>query len=167
MTAFTKRDVKRLLEDLRLYSGNIAEITDVHGPHAHSGNHIGGVIHTWMDTFNFMATPIFCDEDSWTIELANPMESLRRGHRSIVLFTFPKIHKRPDLQKRYRIANVIYKAYNGYSNVTEASRLPRYERILGYEKLPSYGRVLEAIIRDFRSYQQRKEEKRRLEYAKN
>lgn len=120
-----------------------------------------------MDSFNFMAIPMLCDDDSWTIDLADPSESLRRGHRSITSFTFPKIHKHPDLRKRYQIANLIYKAYNGYSNVSEASRLPEYERMLGYDRLSSYGRVLNAIIRDFRSFQQKKQEKQRLEYAKN
>jgi hypothetical protein len=167
MTAFTKKNIKHLLDDLRLYSGNIAKITDVYGPHPHSNGHISGVIHTWMDTFNFMAIPMLCDEDSWTIDLADPSESLRRGHRSITSFTFPKIHKHPDLRKRYQIANLIYKAYNGYSNVSEASRLSEYERMLGYDRLSSYGRVLDAIIRDFRSFQQKKQEKQRLEYAKN
>ncbi|HEV2437392.1 MAG TPA: hypothetical protein VG077_15480, partial [Verrucomicrobiae bacterium] len=64
-------------------------------------------------------------------------------------------------------ANLIYQAYNGYSSVSEASRLPEYERELGYDTLSSYGRVLEAIIRDFRSFQQKKHEKQRLEYAQN
>jgi hypothetical protein len=90
MTAFTKKDIRHLLDDLQLYLGNIAKITDLHGPHSHSGGHIGGIIHTWMDTFNFMATPMFCDEDTWTIDLADPLESLRRGHRSIASFTFPQ-----------------------------------------------------------------------------
>jgi hypothetical protein len=166
MTRFTKKDIKHLLDDLRLYSGNIAKITNVHGPHSGTG-YIGGVVHTWMDAFNFMASPMFCDHESWTIDLANPVESLRRGHRSITMFSFPKLHKNPELQKRYHIANIIYNAYNGYSNVTEASRLPHYERILGYEKLRSYGRVIDAIIRDFRSYQENKREKQRIQYAKN
>src|SRR3954451_25087843 len=95
---FTKKDVKHCLSDLEIYSGNIREITDVHGPHDHNGGRFGGVIHTWMDAYNFSVSPLFCDDQSWTIELADPIESLRRGHRSITFFTFPKLHKDPALQ---------------------------------------------------------------------
>jgi hypothetical protein len=45
MTSFTKKDIKYLVDDLRLYSGNIARVTDLHGPHPHDG-HISGVLHT-------------------------------------------------------------------------------------------------------------------------
>jgi hypothetical protein len=167
MKVFTKKDIKNLLADLQLYSGNIRDITDLHGPHASNGGSFGGVIHTWMDAFNFTAMPMFCGTDSWTIDLADPVESLRYGDRRMVSFTFPKLHKSSALQERYRIANLLYHAYNGYSDVTEASRLPHYERMLGYDRLRTYGHVLQAIVRDFRSYQQKKRDKERLEYAKN
>lgn len=166
MTEFTKQDVALLLEDLQLYSGNISKITDVDGPHEFGGS-ITGKIHTWMDQFSFMATPMFCDSDSWTIDLADPVESLRRGHRRITRLTFPKLHKDAALQKRYLIANLLYHAYNGYSNVTEASRLPDHERLLGYENFPSYSHVLEAIIRDFRSYQDTRTSLLKEQHSKN
>lgn len=167
MTAFTEQDIDYLLQDLQLYSGNIRDVSDLHGPHSHNGGTFGGVIHTWMDSFNFSASPMFCDEQSWTIDLPDPIESLRCGHRMLVLFSFPKLHKDPALQHRYRIANIIYHAYDGYSNVSEASRLPEYERVLGYEHLPSYGRVLEAIVRDFRSFHEKKRDRARAQYARN
>ena len=155
MTAFTKRDIKNLLEDLKLYSGNIMKITGIHGPHTGNGGGIGGVIHTWMDSYKFSADPMFCDEETWCIHLSDPVESLRRGHRHIKFFCFPKIHKNPRQQARYEIANTLYKAYNSYSNVTEASRLAEYEKMLGYHKLASYMEVLEAIVRDFRSHKEK------------
>jgi hypothetical protein len=167
MSVFTDEDVKRLVDDLCLYSGNISDVTDLHGPHPHNGWQFGGVIHTSMDTFNFLATPLFCDDESWSIDLADPTQSLRQGDRSIVRFSFPKLHKDPQLQSRYRVANILYHAYNGYSNVTEASRLPHYEQMLGYENLSSFGAVLEAIIRDFRSFQEDKRDKEHAQYAKN
>lgn len=167
MSTFTREDVDHLLHDLQLYSGNIAEITDLHGPHPNNGWQFGGVIHTSMDAFNFLASPMWCDEDSWTIDLADPVESLRRGHRSIAYFGFPKLHKDPALQERYRVANLLYHAYNGYPDVSEASRLSHLEQVLGYEKLRTYGRVLDAIIRDFRSFQEKKRERERSQYAKN
>jgi hypothetical protein len=120
-----------------------------------------------MDAFNFSASPMFCDNDSWSIDLSNAVGSLQRGHRSIVSFSFPKLHLDPQLQERYRIANILYKAYNGHSNVTEASRLPHYERFLGYHRLRSFSRVIEAIVRDFRSHQEKKQEKQHSEYARN
>ena len=166
MTAFTAQDVTNLLDDLKLYSGNIRKITGLHGPHTPDG-HFGGVIHTWMDAFNFSAYPMFSDDDSWSIDLPDSVGSLQRGHRSIVFFSFPKLHLDPHLQERYRIANILYKAYNGYSNVTEDSRLSHYERLLGYHRLRSFGRVIEAIVRDFRSHQEKKLEKQRSEYARN
>src|SRR5437868_3431950 len=111
MTVFTKNDIKNLLADLQLYSGNIREITDLHGPHQHNAGTFGGVIRTWMDSFSFSASPMFCDENSWTIELADPVESLRRGDRRLARLKFPKIHKDLALQERYRIANTLYHAY--------------------------------------------------------
>ena len=167
MTVFTPEDVGHLLDDLQLYSGNITKITGVHGPHPQNGSLIGGVIHTSMDTFNFTANPMFCDEGSWMIQLADPTASLREGHRINTSFTFPKIHKDQGLQKRYQVANLLYTAYNGFSNVSEANRLLQYEQILGYTQLPSYSRVLRAIIKDFRSFQQKRIAARREKHSNN
>ena len=166
MSVFNEVDVHHLLSDLQLYSGNIMKITDVHGPFPGSG-YVSGVIHTSMDSYNFMAMPVFCDEDSWTINLADPMKSIREGHRINLLFSFPKIHKDAKLAKRYRAANLIYQAYNNYSSTSESNRLPKYERMLGYDKLPSYNHVLTAILKDFRSFQQKRERKRISTYANN
>lgn len=163
---FSRLDIKRLLSDLLLYSGNIKKITDVHGPHPHN-DYISGVVHTSMDSFNFMASPLWCDDTAWTIHLSNPVETLRQGHRSVIFFSFPKLYKNSELQKRYRIANLVYDAYNNFTNVTEASRLRDYEQILGYERLKTYNRVLAAIIRDYRSFQQDRDKKRQQDYAKN
>ena len=166
MTKFTAKDIKNLLADLELYSGNIKKVTDIFGPHEHNPS-FTGIAHTCMDSFHFTATPMFCDERSWSIQLADPVESLRHGHRLLASFTFPKLYKTPRLQKKYRIANIIYDAYNNYSHVTEASRLRDYEREIGYEQLPTYSRVLKAIIDDFRSYPQKKRQEMETLYAKN
>lgn len=99
MTAFTKRDIKNLLEDLKLYSGNIMKITGIHGPHTGNGGGIGGVIHTWMDSYKFSADPMFCDEETWCIHLSDPVESLRRGHRHIKFFPSPRFIKIRDCKR--------------------------------------------------------------------
>src|SRR6267154_1287783 len=141
MTAFCKKDIKYLIEDLKLYSGNIAKIAGIHSPQSSNDGHFNGVIHTWMDKFVFSAHPVFCDENTWRIHLSDPVESLRHGHRRIQILAFPKLHKNPKLQEQYHIANLVYKSYNNYSNVTEASRLSEYEKQLGYHKLGSYMQV--------------------------
>lgn len=105
-----------------------------------------------MDEFRFTATPMLCDDKQWTIHLNDPVGSLREGHRLQMSLTFPKIHKSSSLRKKYQIANLIYRAYNGSSNVTEDHRLRHYERELGYDRLPTYRHVLNVIIADYRSY---------------
>jgi len=156
MREFTQEDATNLIEDLLLYSGNIQKITDLFGVNMH-GDHFGGVIHTNMDSFNFSHNKVFTDDESWTIDLAAPVESILTGHRSLALLKFPKLHKSRELQARYRIANDLYDAYNNFSGLTEDSRIRDLEEALGYENLPSLGRVLAAIIDDFRSYDENRQ----------
>lgn len=163
---FTQEDADLMLEDLQLYSGNISEITDLYGLNIH-GDHFGGVIHTHMDAFNFSHDKIYSDEDSWAIRLTDPVESLRQGHQMISIFRFPKIHRDPDLKKRYEVANIVYSAYNNYSNVTEDSRIRDYEEFLGYDELPTYGHVLAAILKDYRSFQEDEQDRLKRERSKN
>ena len=110
MTAFTKVDVDHLLADLRLYSGNIRELGEVYALSSSGVGSFGGKIHTWMDTFTFSALPVLCDEESWTICLVDPVQSIRCGGSIQSSFRFPKIHKDPALQERYSLANALYKA---------------------------------------------------------
>lgn len=152
METLTERDIQFLIEDLLLYSGNIREVDGLHGPHAHNAQQVGGVIHTWMDSFHFFTNPLFCDEYSWTIFIPNPFESLRQGHRITERFAFPKIHLDTTLKARYKTANILYNIYNGYTGITEKDRRGDLEDALGYEKLKSIHHVKQAIIRDFRSY---------------
>ena len=167
MEAFSKKDIRNLLSDLQLYSGNIKEVTDVYGPTPHGDHCIGGKIHTSMDTFNFMVVPHFCDTEVWRIQLADPVESLRRGHRSIVFFEVPKIHKDQELVKRYKIVNILYGSYNERSNMNESLRHPDYEAFLGYDHLPSYSAVLNAIIKQYRSVREKRLEQENREISRN
>jgi hypothetical protein len=167
MTAFTKEDVDHLLADLQLYSGSIREIGGLYDLHTSGIGSFGGKIHTWTDAFTFSAVPVLCDEESWAICLVDPVQSIRCGGSIQPLFRFPKLHKDAALQEKYAVANLLYKAYHSCSNVTEASRLPRYENVLGYEVLSSYQCVLDAIVRDFRSFQQRKLDDAKSKYTKN
>ena len=159
-------DIPNFLFDLELYCGTIRDITDVHGPHGQMFSTFGGVVHTWMDSFNFTVMNVFCDEKSWGIRLSDPVASLRKGHRHEVSMTIPKLHKDPALVEKYRSANLLYKLYNSNSNVTEDSRRPDLEEALGYSHLPSYMSVVNAIIADFRSYGENLE-KERLQILRN
>jgi hypothetical protein len=167
MKAFTKRDVKNLLADLQLYCGTIREITDIYGPHQHNCGTFGGKIHTWMDEFNFIATPMMCGDEYWSIQLANPIASLKEGNRLLATMCFPKIHKDPALQQRYQIANLIYHRYNGYSGVAENDRLRDCERELGYDGLATLRKVAAAIVKDFRSYEPSKWKELKTQQSRN
>lgn len=153
-----QQDVENFIFDFELYCGTIREITDVHGPHGGLVSTFGGVVHTWMDSFNFTVMGIFCTEEEWGLRLSDPVESLRKGHRHEVLMKIPKLHKNFALAEKYHVANSLYKAYNSYSNLTEASRIPHWEEFLGYQDLPSYMSVVNAIVTDYRSYGEKKKE---------
>lgn len=160
MTKFTPIDVKHLISDLQIYSGNIQEITNICGPHKHNSS-IQGTIRTGWDEFHFHATPMFCDDKKWTVHLKNPVVALQKGKGLLTPLTFPKIHKDSDLEERYRIANLIYSTYDSNSAMCETQRLRQQERELGYDRLPTYHHVLTAIISDYRSYKIRQKRPRR------
>jgi hypothetical protein len=107
-----------------------------------------------MDAFNFSASPILQDDYSWTVHVPDSVESIIRGHRHAAVLRFPRLAREPELKRRYQIANHIYDAYNNDSGMNESRRLREYETVLGYGGLPNYSAVLEAIIKDFRSYRQ-------------
>lgn len=150
--SFSKRDIENLLADLNLYSGVIREITDIKGGNANGDLALSGIIHTGMDSFPFSAIPMVCGPDSWNILLTDAVASLRLGDRRTVVWQVPKIHKSPALAERYRVANLLYEAYNAYSPATEVCRLTHYETILGYLSLPTHAAVSAAIVKDYRSF---------------
>ncbi len=167
MIELQESDISKFVFDLELYCGTIREISDVHGSFQDEFSTFRGVVHTWMDSFNFSVMGLFCTEDTWEIRLTDPVTSLRKGHRHEVPMKFPKIHKDPELVEKYRAANMLYKLYNSYSNVTEDSRRPDLEAVLGYNALPTYTSVVNAIVRDFRSYGEKLKKERLAGYAKN
>ena len=146
---FTAKDIRNLVADLTLYSGNIKGISKIVGPEEHNAGAIDGIIHTSMDEFPFSAMPIYSDDESWTIHLGDPVESLRHGQRMLVLLRFPKLHKDPELQKRYQLANFLYDRYSNYSNIVENDRLREYERQLGYDRLRTFQKVMTRLSATF------------------
>lgn len=167
MIKLQESDIPNFIFDLELYCGTIREISDVRGSFQGQFTTLSGVVHTWMDSFNFSVMGMFCTEDAWEIRLADPVACLRKGHRRELQMKFPKIHKDPALVERYQMANTLYKLYNSYSNVTEDSRRPDLEALLGYSGLPTYMSVINAIVADFRSYGEKLKEERLAGYAKN
>ena len=151
---FTRSEVKHLLSDLHLYSGNIKEITNLE---TSDQGHISGLIRTCVDSFRFFAIPMTCGGNNWCIHLPDNIECLRHGNGPLAVFTFPKIHCNPALEQRYKIANSLYDRYANCRPISESIRLPHLEQMLGYEKHPTAWSIVEAIIKDFRSHQQQQD----------
>ena len=151
MTELHESDVQNFIFDFQLYCGTIHEITDIRGP-GEEGFSISGVVHTCMDSFNFSVLGLLCTEEAWNVRLADPVESLRKGHRRDVPMKIPKLHKNSKLAEKYHRANVLYDAYNNRSSMSDELRLPHLEEALGYQHFPNYMGVINAIIADYRSY---------------
>jgi hypothetical protein len=151
---FTTEEFELLVADLLLYcgDGNIREITDTYGPTPHGGR-CGGVIHAHLDSFKFSTSDFHDQEAYWTIFLPDAKASITLGHGRIALLSFPKLHLDPLLSQRYQIANRIQYSYDYFSGMSESRRHRDLEAQLGYEHLPSYGKVLAQIIADFRSFE--------------
>lgn len=79
----------------------------------------------------------------------------------------PKLHKNQELAEKYHQANVLYEAYNNRSDMSEELRLPHLEEPLGYQHLPNYMGVVDAIIADYRSYGEDLEQERLDQCRKN
>ncbi|MCC5851121.1 MAG: hypothetical protein JJU29_23775 [Verrucomicrobia bacterium] len=166
MENFTQDDLADLLNDLVVYCGWHVSVSDIHGPFEHD-NHAIGKLHTSMDDFNFTVLPEFCSQEKWTIQLSSPSQSIIRGHRSFEFFSFPKIHTDACLVNKYAVANKIFDTYNSYSNLTEKDRLKELEAQLGYENLLTMQNVIDAIISDFRSYQEKLEKEKENKIQRN
>jgi len=154
MHYFTAEEFRLLLDDLLLYcgDGNIREITDTYGPTPNGGGYCGGVIHTSMDSFNFMTAGLHDQKDCWAIDLPLPVACMTLGHRRNSPFYFPKLHLDAELSSSYRIANTLHYRYTYSSHMDEGQRRRDLELELGYAGLRSYGRVIAKIVQDFRSF---------------
>lgn len=155
MQKFTKEDIKNLVDDFQLYSGNVKEISEIYGPHEHNAGSIGGEVRTAMNSFKFSATPMFCDRDYWTIELPDIKACLELGHGRVMHYRVPKIHLDPHLQKEYFIANDIYDQYNDFNDLSKIVRLGNLESLIGLDTLKTANDVMQMIILTYRSYPQK------------
>ncbi len=157
MTSFSKQDIEHFLADFMLYSGNIRKFKRVCGPWPHNDSVYGSAV-TSMDEFNFSVSPMFCDDECWVVHLADPDASLRQGARMVSFFDVPKIHLRPELKKKYEMANYVYWSYGSFDGMCEDRRLATEELALGYAGLSNYSKVMNAILNDFRSYKKVRKE---------